>query len=89
VGSSAGAVGSSLIAGAPHNRNDAGAGSLRDAIANANAGDTIEFDMSLSHVTSPITPTGSPFGIAQNLTIQAARATCRRSDGGTLRCQPD
>ena len=51
------------------NSNDSGAGSLRDAIANATAGDTIEFDMSAGHVTSPITLTSGELDITQNLKI--------------------
>ena len=51
------------------NSNDSGAGSLRDAIANANPGDTIEFDMSPGHVTSPITLTTGELTITQNLKI--------------------
>jgi hypothetical protein len=51
------------------NSNDSGAGSLRDAIANANPGDTIEFDMSPGHVTSPITLTTGELSISQNLKI--------------------
>ena len=51
------------------NSNDSGAGSLRDTIANANPGDTIEFDMSPGHVTSPITLTSGELDITQNLKI--------------------
>ena len=51
------------------NSNDSGAGSLRNAIATATAGDTIEFDMSAGHVTSPITLTSGELDISQNLKI--------------------
>jgi hypothetical protein len=51
------------------NSNDSGAGSLRNAIANASAGDTIEFNMSSGHVTSPITLTTGELDITQNLKI--------------------
>ena len=48
---------------------DSGAGSLRNAIATATAGDTIEFNMSPGHVTSPITLTSGELDITQNLKI--------------------
>ena len=51
------------------NSNDSWRGSLRDVIANATAGDTIEFDMSAGHVTSPITLTSGVLGIPLNLQI--------------------
>ncbi len=51
------------------NSNDSGAGSLRNAIANAGAGDTIEFNMSLGQVTSPIVLTSGPLDLAQNIKI--------------------
>ena len=56
------------------NSNDSGMGSLRQTIANATAGDTIEFDMSLNHVTSPITLTSGELGITKNLTIEGPGA---------------
>jgi hypothetical protein len=52
------------------NSNDSGAGSLRATITNATAGDTIEFDLSPGHVTSPITLTTGVLEIAKNLNIQ-------------------
>ena len=52
------------------NSSDSGAGSLRDAIANACAGDTITFDMSPGHVTTPITLTSGELVIDKGLTIQ-------------------
>ena len=56
------------------NSNESGMGSLRQTIANATAGDTIEFDMSLNHVTSPITLTSGELDIAKNLTIEGPGA---------------
>lgn len=49
------------------NNLDAGAGSLRQAIADACAGSTITFDMGM--VVSPITLTSGELSISQNLTI--------------------
>jgi hypothetical protein len=46
-----------------------GSGSLRTVIANASAGDTIEFNMSGGNVTSPITLTSGQITISKNLTI--------------------
>src|SRR5262249_10599126 len=46
-----------------------GSGSLRTVIANASAGDTIEFNMSAGNVTSPITLTSGQINITKNLTI--------------------
>jgi hypothetical protein len=51
------------------NSADRGSGSLRTVIANASAGDTIEFNMSSGHVTSPITLTSGQITISKNLTI--------------------
>ena len=56
------------------NSNDSGAGSLRDTIANASPGATIEFDMTPGHVTGPITLTGGVISISQNLKIQGPGA---------------
>ena len=51
------------------NSNDSGAGSLRNAIANASAGDTIEFNMTAGFVTSPIVISNAELTISQNLKI--------------------
>ncbi|MFL6429544.1 MAG: hypothetical protein ACJ71S_14960 [Acidobacteriaceae bacterium] len=51
------------------NRNDSGAGSLRDAIATANAGDTIEFS-----VTGTIPLTSAELALDKNLTIKGPGA---------------
>ena len=51
------------------NSNDSGAVSPRTTIANATAGDTIEFDMSVGNVTSPITLTTGELDIPKNLKI--------------------
>jgi hypothetical protein len=51
---------------------DTGAGSLRTVIANATAGDTIEFNM--TDFTSPITLTGGVVTISKNLTIDGPGA---------------
>jgi len=56
------------------NSNDNGPGSLRETIGNAAAGDTIEFNMSAGHVTSPITLTSGELGITVNLTIEGPGA---------------
>ncbi|MBU1751520.1 MAG: DUF11 domain-containing protein, partial [Chloroflexi bacterium] len=50
------------------NTSDSGAGSLRQAIADAASGDTITFDASLAGLTITLS---SPLGIAQNLTLDA------------------
>src|SRR5581483_10746624 len=59
------------------NTNDSGAGSLRQAIADAMPGDTINFS-----VTGAITLTSGALGITKNLTIQgpgANQLTVQRS----------
>ncbi|HEX3083467.1 MAG TPA: choice-of-anchor Q domain-containing protein, partial [Pyrinomonadaceae bacterium] len=56
------------------NSNDSGAGSLRDAITNACSGDSISFDMTPGHVTSPITLTSGELLITTSLTIQGPGA---------------
>jgi len=56
------------------NSNDSGPGSLRATIASAPAGDTIEFDLTPGHVTSPITLTSGALEIAKNLAIQGPGA---------------
>jgi uncharacterized repeat protein (TIGR01451 family) len=53
---------------------DSGAGSLRQAIADACAGSTITFDMTPGNVTSPITLTTGELPINKNLTIQGPGA---------------
>ncbi|MDY6804074.1 MAG: choice-of-anchor Q domain-containing protein [Cyanobacteriota bacterium] len=55
-----------------NNTNDSGAGSLREAIANANSGDTITFDSSLANQT--ITLTSGQLDIDKNLTIDGKNA---------------
>ena len=65
------------------NSNDSGMGSLRQTIANATAGDTIKFDMSLNHVTSPITLTSGELDITQNLTIVGPGAASLTISGNT------
>jgi uncharacterized repeat protein (TIGR01451 family) len=63
--------------------NDAGAGSLRQAISDACDGATITFDM--NQVTSPITLTTGELVIGKNLTIQEPGAnllTVQRSTAG-------
>jgi hypothetical protein len=54
------------------NNNDSGAGSLRNAIASAAAGDTIQFASSLARKT--ITLTSGELVIKKNLTIEAGNA---------------
>jgi hypothetical protein len=54
---------------------DSGAGSLRQAIADACAGSTITFDMTPGHVTSPITLTSGELLINKNLTINGPGAS--------------
>jgi len=61
------------------NSNDSGTGSLRQTIINAAAGDTIEFDMTTGHVTSPITLTSGKLDITQDLDIEAPALPCSRS----------
>jgi len=58
------------------NSSDNGPGSLRAAIAtaNANPGDTIEFDMTPGHVTSPITLTSGVLDIRANVDIEGPGA---------------
>jgi hypothetical protein len=51
------------------NSNDSGAGSLRDIIANACSGDTVTFDMTAGHVTTPVTLTSGELLIDKDLTI--------------------
>ncbi|MGD1804093.1 DUF4347 domain-containing protein [Dapis sp. BLCC M126] len=54
------------------NNNDSGTGSLRQAIADANPGDTIEFDSSLTNQT--ITLTSGQLEIDKDLTIDGGNA---------------
>ncbi|NES02452.1 MAG: DUF4347 domain-containing protein [Okeania sp. SIO2F4] len=54
------------------NNNDSGAGSLRQAIADANPGDTIEFDPSLANQT--ITLTSGQLEIDKDLTLDGGNA---------------
>ncbi len=56
------------------NTNDSGAGSLRQAIADAAPGDTINFDANLFATPQTITLTSGQLGIDQNLTIQGPGA---------------
>lgn len=56
------------------NTNDAGAGSLRDAIARAQAGDTIQFDPSLANQTIRLTSGQIDISVGKNLTINGAGA---------------
>ena len=58
------------------NINDTGAGSLRQAIATAASGDTINFDASLNGQT--ITLTSGELGINKNLTITGPGANTHR-----------
>jgi predicted outer membrane repeat protein len=55
------------------NTNDSGSGSLRDAIANAQSGDTIKFDSSLANQTITLTKQ-IEIGAGKNLTIDGAEA---------------
>ena len=57
------------------NSSDSGSGSLRQTIADATAGDTIEFDMSAGHVTSPIVLTGGELSLSADLAIVGPGAT--------------
>ncbi|MGO9466437.1 MAG: beta strand repeat-containing protein, partial [Isosphaeraceae bacterium] len=52
------------------NNDNGGLGSLPYVIANSSANDTIEFDMSAGHVTSPITLTAGELDINHNLKIE-------------------
>ncbi|MCT7982461.1 DUF4347 domain-containing protein [Laspinema sp. A4] len=54
------------------NTNDSGTGSLRNAIASAQAGDTIQFDSSLANQT--ITLTSGQLELNKNLTLDGANA---------------
>ncbi|MGI0486842.1 Calx-beta domain-containing protein [Pantanalinema rosaneae CENA516] len=56
------------------NTNDSGAGSLRDAIANAQSGDTIQFDPSLANQTIRLTSGQIEIGLGKNLIIDGAGA---------------
>ena len=56
------------------NNNDSGAGSLREAIANANAGDTIDFDGSLANQTIALTSGELEIGVGKDITIDGANA---------------
>ena len=59
---------------------DSGAGSLRDAIASASSGDTIDFS-----ITGTITLTSSPLEVSQDVTISGPGASSLAiSGGGTL-----
>ena len=55
------------------NINDSGAGSLRQAIAEASSGETIEFDPSLANKT--ITLTSGQLEIDKNLTLDGGNAS--------------
>lgn len=65
------------------NTNDAGAGSLREAILTAGSGVTITFDPALSGQT--IALTGPELEVAENLTIDASALTARPVIDGVLR----
>ncbi|MBD0269577.1 MAG: calcium-binding protein, partial [Cyanobacteria bacterium Co-bin8] len=56
------------------NTNDSGAGSLRDAIANAGPGDTIRFDASLANRTITLTSGEIFVNPGKNLTIDGGGA---------------
>jgi hypothetical protein len=56
------------------NSSDSGTGSLPYVIANASSGDTIEFDMSSGHVTSPITLANGTININKSLAIEGPGA---------------
>jgi len=64
------------------NVDDSGMGSLRATIAAAAAGDTIKFDTSPGHVTSPITLKSGELNIAKNLTIEGPGAGLLAVSGG-------
>src|SRR5579883_2959352 len=51
------------------NTDDSGAGSLRDAIANAGSGDTITFSSVVFGTVQTITLTSGPINLPQNITI--------------------
>ena len=55
------------------NNNESGTGSLREALANAQPGDTLEFDPSLSNQTITLT-TQLEIAIGQDLTIDGTKA---------------
>ena len=59
------------------NADSSASGSLHEMPSpmRANPGDTIEFDMSAGHVTSPITLTGGVLSVAQNVKIQGPGAS--------------
>ena len=63
------------------NSNDAGAGSLRQAILDVCDGGTISFDMTPGHVTSPITLTSGELPINRNLMITGPGASLLTVDG--------
>ena len=65
------------------NTNDSGAGSLRQALANANDGDTIDFDSSLNGQT--ITLTSSELLINKSITISGPGANILAVDGNHAR----
>ena len=56
------------------NNNDSGVGSLREAISNANAGDTIRFDAGLANQTITLTSGEIEIGIGKDLVIDGADA---------------
>ncbi|HEY9618573.1 MAG TPA: Calx-beta domain-containing protein [Microcoleaceae cyanobacterium] len=58
-----------------NNTNDAGAGSLRDAIARAQSGDTIQFDSALANQTIRLTSGQIDIGLGKNLIIDGAGAS--------------
>lgn len=64
------------------NTNDSGAGSLRQAIADAAGGDTIDFDLPNCPCTIPILSTG--FQIQKSLTIQGLGADRLIIDGSNI-----
>lgn len=57
------------------NTNDSGAGSLRDAIARAQSGDTIQFDSALANQTIRLTSGQIDIGLGKNLVIDGAGAS--------------
>src|SRR5438128_12410435 len=61
------------------NTNDSGPGSLRQALANANNGDTINFA-----VTGAITLTSGGLGITKNVTISGPGANQLAVDGNQV-----
>ncbi|MDY6940731.1 MAG: DUF4347 domain-containing protein [Cyanobacteriota bacterium] len=56
------------------NNDDSGAGSLREAIANANSGDTIQFDPSLANQTITLTSGEITVGVGKDITIDGSGA---------------